>query len=189
MAKKYNIKVEHNGYWLKYTNCHFIDSLEDYKIYMQELNNKFTVSESEIKNNKTWVGHGHSQLTGISGMFCGMIEDIENRGPMLEHLTLLHGEVVAGQLQYLLDGCKLVINRNGGYFSIKDEKYEIIAIENDNYIETDIKINKWWGGSHFYAKIGNIDVVGDNGDIKWNTEKRAKEIAIQYMNKLNTSSL
>ena len=188
MAKRYNIKVEFKGNWMEYTDCQFIESVEDYKVYMHELNNKFAVSESEIKNNKTWIGHGHSQLTAISGMG-NMIENKEDREPMLFNLKLLHANILSGQLKYLLDGCKLVINKSGGYFPIKtDQKYEVVEIGNDNYIEKDIKINKWWGGSHYYAKVGKIDVIDDDGNVKWNTEKRAREIALKYMHDLNTNA-
>ena len=187
MAKIYSIKVEYKGNWIEYTNCYFIEDLDEYKIYMQELNAKFAVSESEIRNNKTWVGHGHSQLTAIAGMG-NMIENIEEREPMIFNLKLLHGRVLSDQLRCLLNGKKLVINKNGGYFPISsDQKYEIIEINNDNYSENDIKIKKWWGGLHYYAKVGNVDVVDDFGNVKWNSEKEAKEIALKFMQDLNST--
>lgn len=187
MGKRYNIKVEFKGNWMEYTDCIFIENMDDYKVYMQELNNKFAVSESEIRNNKTWLGHGHSQLTAIAGMG-NMIENIEEREPMLFNLKLLHARVLTDQLKDIMDGKKLVINKSGGYFPIKpDQKYEVVAICNDNYTEADIKTNKWWGGSHYYAKIGNVDVIDDFGNVKWNTEKRAREVALKFMHDLNTN--
>jgi S-adenosylmethionine hydrolase len=187
MAKRYNIKVEFKGCWMEYADCIFIESMDDYKVYMQELNNKFAVSESEIKNNKTWIGHGHSRLTAIAGMG-NMIENIEEREPMLFNLKLLHARVLSDQLKDIMEGKKLVINKSGGYFSIKpDQKYEVVAIGNDKYTESDIKIKKWWGGLHYYAKVGEVDVVDEFGNVKWNTEKRAREIALKYMHDLNNN--
>lgn len=189
MSKRYNIKVNIKNHWIEYTDCLFIQDLNDYKSYIVELNNKFAVSESEIKNNKTWIGHGHSQLTAIAGMG-NMIEDIEKREPMLFNLKILHAKVLSNQLKDILDGKKLVINKNGGYFTIKpNDKYEILEIKNDNYTEKDIKVNKWWGGVHWYAKVGKIDVIDEFGNIKWNTESIARKKANEYLNKLNNNQI
>ena len=184
--KRYNIKVKIKDYWMKYTNCYFIDSLDSYKDYMTELNNKFLVSESEIKNIKTFLGHGHSFLTGLSGLFCGMIEVKEEREPMHAHLKILHATVLSGQIKSILNGEKLVINENGGYLPIKpDQEYKITEISGERFTTKDIKIKKWWGGKHWYAKVGNIDVVDTDGNVKWNTEQYAYDMALKYMNQLN----
>lgn len=184
--KRYNIDVKVRDYWMKYTDCYFIDSLDSYKDYITELNNKFLVSESEIKNIKTFIGHGYSFLTGLSGLFCGMINEKEKREPMLAHLKYIQATILSNQIKLLLDGNKLVINKNGGYFPINlDQEYNINEIGGERYTEKDIKINKWWGGNHYYAKVGNIDVIDDNGNVKWNTEKYAHDMAIKYMNRLN----
>jgi len=187
MLKRYNVKVEQKGYWLKYSDCLFIRDIDDYKLYMTELNNKFTVAENEIKNNRTFIGHNHSMLTGVAGIGCGMIDEISEREPMLANLKLLQGSVLGNQLKDVLDGLKLVINKNGGYFSIKpDEKYEIEEISgNYQYTEADIKIDKWFGGKHYYAKICEIDVVDESGGTKWNTYEYAQKVAVKYMHILN----
>ena len=167
---------------LKYRNYILISNIEEYKEYFQILNNKFKVSESEIKNNKTWVGHGHSVITGITGVFCGMIENKNERQPMLDHLAILHGKIVSDQLKIILDGYKLAINDKGGYFPIKqNEQFEFEEITDNIYSESDIKINKWYGGKHYYAKIGKLDVVDENGNVKWNTEKEARKKALEYL--------
>ena len=182
--KTCNIKILNR----EYNNYYLIESLSEYKDYLTELNNKFWVSEKEIKELKTFMGHGHSMLTGIAGMFCGMQNDINEREPMLLHLKSLHGMVLANQVQDLLDGKKLAINTNGGYFPIKpDDEYTLEIIDEKHlYTAKDIKIKKWLGGVHHYAKIGNIDVIDDNGNMKWNTNERAHEEALKYINKLNT---
>lgn len=190
--KRINIKVKHisnynhQEYWLEYKDHYLIENIEQYKEYLLFLNNKFKVSESEIRNNKTFIGHGYSQLTSITGMFCGMIDDINDRTPMLAHLKMLHGNVLATQLKHILNGEKLVINTRGGYFPIKkNDEYKTYDIINNQYTEENIKINKWYGGSHFYAKIGDLDVVDNDGNVKWNTEKRAREVALQFIQTLN----
>lgn len=190
--KRINIKVKyisnynHQEYWLEYKDHYLIENIEQYKEYLLILNNKFNVSESEIRNNKTFIGHGHSNLTGISGMFCGMIDNINDRTPMLAHLKTLHGNVLSNQLKNILNEEKLVINKNGGYFLIKkNQEYKTYNTSNNRYTEENIKINKWYGGSHFYAKIDDLDVVDDDGNVKWNTEKRAREVALKFIQTLN----
>lgn len=187
MLNKYNIKVSFNDYITEYENCYLINDLNEYKEYIDILLNKFNVSESEIKNIKTFIGHGYSQLTGISTMFSGTIEEKDKRQPILVHLKYLEAMTLKGQLEFLLKGEKLVINKNGGYFPIKkDQKFEITKTLKNKYTVDDIKINKWYGGNHYYVKIDTIDVIDDNGDVKWNTIKRAKEIALKYLDKLNS---
>lgn len=174
---------------MEYTDQYFISGIEDYKEYMQILNNKFAVSEDEIKNIETFIGHGHSILTGVSGMFSGMIDKKEKREPMLSHLKLLQAKVLSDQLRHVLNGDRLAINKLGGYFPIKpDEEIEFIETKNDIYIESDIKIKKWHGGSHFYAKVGNIDVVDEFDNVKWKSEKKAKEKSIKFIHNLNNNN-
>lgn len=53
------------------------------------------------------------------------------------------------------------------------------------YSETEIKVSKFQGGKHWYAKVGDFEVKDDSGDNKWNTEKYAYLIAKKFMNKIN----
>lgn len=188
MLKRVNIKT--NG-GILYKNHYLISDMTELNEYHQLIGNSFTVSESEIKNNKTWIGHGHSILTGVAGMGCGMIEKIEERDPMLYNLKLLKSKMLLTQLNYILEGCLLVANEKMGYFPIKpSDSYEVEEILDSNeYLESDIQINKWWGGKHYYAKIKKIDVVDENGEVKWNTEERAREVALSYLSKLNQKQL
>lgn len=74
----------------------------------------------------------------------------------------------------------------GGYFPIKqDNEYRILETDTKKYTNKDIKINKWFGGKHFYAKISEIDVVDEFGNVKWNTEEDATKAAEKYIKKLN----
>ena len=49
--------------------------------------------------------------------------------------------------------------------------------------ENDINIISWSGGKHYYAKVGNYDVVV-NGVQKWNTKYEAREAAKTFINSL-----
>lgn len=83
-------------------------------------------------------------------------------------------------------GKKLLINYSGGY-SYLDREYTILeTVEKARYVfpnmtERDIRITKWPKGTHFYAKIGNIEVVDEAGNTKWNTEDDAYREAKKYL--------
>ena len=49
--------------------------------------------------------------------------------------------------------------------------------------ENDINIISWPGGKHYYAKVGNYDVVV-NGVKKWNTKYEAREAAKTFINSI-----
>ena len=49
--------------------------------------------------------------------------------------------------------------------------------------ENDINIISWSGGKHYYAKVGNYDVVV-NGVQKWNTKYEAREAAKTFINSI-----
>lgn len=185
--KKVTLEVKHKTFWMKYSDVYFIDTIEMYGEYLEEFNNKFSISESEIETLKTFVGHGHSDLTTIAGFLSGgMVEDRNKRTPMMYELKRLKYTVMVNQIKSLLDGEILVINSKGGYFPIKqDDEYRIIETDEKKYTSKDIKINKWFGGKHFYAKISEIDVVDEFGNVKWNTEDDATNAAEKYIKKLN----
>jgi hypothetical protein len=41
LMKKYNIKIKFKEHWIEYKNHYVIHNLDEYKVYMQQLNNKF----------------------------------------------------------------------------------------------------------------------------------------------------
>ena len=72
------------------------------------------------------------------------------------------------------------------YFAIpKTIELEIIS-EYEKYNEKDIKILRWAGGLHWYAKIGFMDVVID-GEAKWNSRWEAEEKAKEFLKEMNVN--
>jgi hypothetical protein len=45
----------------------------------------------------------------------------------------------------------------------------------------DVRIIQWPGGLHFYAKVGNVDIVDSRGNQKWDTEEEAKKEAAKFI--------
>jgi len=78
-------------------------------------------------------------------------------------------------------GC-IFINQLGGCLPSRDGMTitnEIVKSVEDiifpEFIEKDIRITKWEGGTHYYVYVGPYNIVY-KGTRKWNTEKEAKEI-------------
>lgn len=87
-------------------------------------------------------------------------------------IFLNYGHVIINSV----NGCRAMNNS----FKILEEK------SSDKLVfpttsEKDIKITKWPNGIHYYAKIGNQDVVDENGNVKWLTEKQAKKEAVKFL--------
>lgn len=51
------------------------------------------------------------------------------------------------------------------------------------YTAKDIKVTRWPGGKHYYAKIGGVEVE-INGKTKWNTAKMAETEAKKFLRNL-----
>jgi hypothetical protein len=44
----------------------------------------------------------------------------------------------------------------------------------------DVRFIQWPGGTHWYAKLGNIDIVSECGNQKWNDKYYAMEVAKKW---------
>ena len=110
-----------------------------------------------------------------------------NQTSFLEEYFKLIDEVTKNQLDCLEKYGAIYINKLGGYcFGIHD--FDDICIKEELYFPSDdnkpkIKIKKWPGGSHYYAYINGREVKDEFGNIKWNTEKKANEVVLEYLNK------
>jgi len=113
--------------------------------------------------------------------------------PAYEISTILENKVYQGKVKTLFNYKAILLRENGSYMAvtnsiqINEEKIckEMIYPFN-SYSKEDIKITKWPGGRHFYAKIGKLDVVDKEGNVKWWSEEDAQENALKYLEKLNS---
>lgn len=48
---------------------------------------------------------------------------------------------------------------------------------------SDVRFIRWEGGIHYYAKIGNLDVVDENRNQKWNTKAEAEKAARGFIDR------
>jgi len=91
----------------------------------------------------------------------------------------------------------LYINEVGGFFpkekgvkELKKITYEgsphkgfLVAKDNEDILSSKARYTQWTNGSHWYAKIGNIDVV-INGNQKWGTKWEAEEAVKKFKKNL-----
>lgn len=174
---------------LIYNNYRLIKNIGEYSEYLKELNNKFALSEAEIKDRheRKYTGHDSTLFTSVAEFF--NVNDIEpfSLDEKLIRSKTLHGQILSDQLKDICNGYSLAINTKGGYFPIKpSDQIEIISSnEIKKFTTKDIKISRWPNGKHFYAKVGNIDVVDSGGNVKWNTHYAAQMAAERFMKEPN----
>lgn len=104
---------------------------------------------------------------------------------LIEALGQLNSDVLRGQIRTLDDVGRLFINNKGGYFGyhrelkiLETREIDVFALPGKS--DEPFRIIKWDGGTHFYAKVGDEDVVV-NGAQKWDTRKEAEDAAKIYI--------
>lgn len=87
---------------------------------------------------------------------------------------------------------KIYVNEVGGWFMLQDGMRILKTVQTETfkfpdvlYAESDIRITQFNGGKHFYAKVGDFQVVDKDGDTKWNTRQFAETVAKKFLENLN----
>lgn len=100
----------------------------------------------------------------------------------------LQSRVLDGKMKCLKSFGNVLIRENGSYMTLPSD-YTILEEINTKelvypeYSVDDIRIFTWNGGSHYYAKVGQLD-VDIHGECKWNTPYYAQEMALEFFNNL-----
>lgn len=82
---------------------------------------------------------------------------------------------------YLTDGLTMFMLVEG-FTEIKEHIYkDKLEFPTEKYTIDDVRYIQWDGGKHWYAKVGNIDIVWD-GQQKWDTKLKAEIAVRQYFN-------
>jgi len=107
----------------------------------------------------------------------------------IKESTIMENKIFQGKLKMLLKFGTLYLRENGSYMVHSDsliiiDKKVMDEMVWPEYTVDDIKISKWDGGSHYYAKIGRMDVTDADGNVKWNTHKEAKRHALVFFENL-----
>lgn len=90
---------------------------------------------------------------------------------------------IGPRLKYIEKYGAIYVNKLGGWMTLIDDMYTVVAqTESETwpeYVKSDIHVSRWPGGTHFYAKVGDQDVVVD-GKEKWNTWDEAQTAADKF---------
>lgn len=113
------------------------------------------------------------------------------RGTSLaDSLVKLNSNLYEGMVRTLEHAGRIFINSNGGYFGFKKS----LKIEDTRCVfayilpSENIRVTQWPNGKHYYAKVGDQDVVID-GIQKWNTFEEARAAADFFLSQQQEGKL
>lgn len=141
------------------------------------------VSRAKARDRNEIVGHTTNAIVHATEI----TTELNGKGCIWNEAVIMGG-LENNFVDYISRGRIIAINPVNGvsHFTLTSTaEYEILS-EKDKYTEADIKLLRWKGGVHWYAKIGYIDVVID-GEQKWNTRWIAEKKAKQFLKELNES--
>lgn len=168
---------EYKGFILIENITDLLDYFHERFYGMKKVSAVNLVTRYQAKQRGEMVGHGTDLITDVVEGTC----DIKGTGCAWE-LCKLTGTVEKYWIKDIADGRKIAINPINGisHFNPEDDAIINIITSNELYTESDIKISRWSGGTHWYAKIAFIDVV-INGEAKWNSKIVAMNKAKEYL--------
>ena len=145
--------------------------------------------------NKTGSKYGHAIVKGINGeenpyqqLYDAAEVYARNRNvSVVQGMSMLADSMTDKQVDAISAGHILWFNEKGGY-NYGLDRYVPATVYRDkllfpNYTKKDIRVSRWGGGQHYYAKVGEIEVKEYiDGEIimKWNTYEEAYEKALMY---------
>lgn len=164
-------KKQLQEHWEKYSSVLINESISD-------------ILERQLKKlREEYVGHPTNEWTS----FVEQITEIKG-GNVLGNsnrmeFTLLKNreEMMNNKEEFFLDDKLTTFMLTPGITEIIDEfvsnmlEYpdEKMSIDNVRYIQ-------WDGGKHWYAKIGKLDIVDEDGNQKWNSKQEAENAVRKY---------
>lgn len=94
----------------------------------------------------------------------------------------LNADLADSMEKTLRDTGQIFVNIHGGYFGThggirvwESQDIDVFALP-----EEKVRFIQWVGGTHWYAKIGDEDIVVD-GRQKWDTKGEAEDAAAKYL--------
>lgn len=166
-------KEDIDEHWNKYVAGEINDGVAEY------------VEHLKAHANGRYIGH-------YTTMWGSMIEQIQlcTQSPYaivsaMEQETKLYNnrvrDIQQGREIYLSEGLT-VFMLTEGFTEIVEHYYsDVLAFPHEKYTLDDVRFIMWEGGKHWYAKLGNIDIVDANGNQKWNTKAEAIQAAKEYL--------
>ena len=181
--KKVNLKAynqTYKGFILIENISDLIDFRHEMTYGLMKESATTLVDRAETEQKGGSVSHATDAITNA----VEKVNKIRPKGVIYAHAELM-GNYTIDQDKIVSSGKSIAINPYNmvSYFTVPDDsEIEFVSLE-EKYSVEDIKISRWDGGVHWYAKIGQIDVVIDN-EQKWNARWVAQKKAEQYLKEM-----
>lgn len=160
---------------------------------------KFCMTEmsegmGEISNNIIRKAKGlfEEHYTTYFGSTVSMMSEIKQI-PVWQAAVELENEILNNRLKGV--DCGDIFLTEGltqfGFINSIHEIVEEIVLDKLEYPRQkqltidDFKFLQWYGGEHWYVKLGNMDILDDDGNQKWNTREEAEEVVQKYIEEHN----
>ena len=183
-------KVKNTFYDLTYDWMLVIEdeqSLEDY--FQKSMSGKLRGVWDNMIEVAEGRAHYNTRLGGLIAMHA------DGKKSMVELTANVLDKIYEAKRKALRNYGKIYINKVGGFFFHADfiQVLESIEIPGENiifpaYTKADIKVQQWPNGTHYYAYVGDFEVVDmrykHEGQKKWDTRKEAEEAASYYLYKM-----
>lgn len=104
---------------------------------------------------------------------------------LLEAVSGRIKDVIKGEI-YLEEGLRQFgYSEGNSFYEIAETYYsdELVYPDFETPTLDDVRFIQWTGGRHWYAKIGNVDVVDLLDRQKWDTKAEAEKAALWYIKK------
>lgn len=136
-----------------------------------------------------WKGGTHATgrfaafgCEGMRDLIVRKLKEKHGRNPGVVEVTSFFENIdFAPKAACITEGDSILVNENGGFFPARGMRL-LETIEQESLRWPDInkvRIYKWPCGRHWYAKVGEFDVVVD-GEGKWNTKEAAERAVIKF---------
>lgn len=180
------VKIENKKFNMDYDWMILLDSEESLDWYLETwLKNeasKCTKNVMDYMNMKAHIEHPFFQ----SMYYCAT----GNKSYFAE-LAGVVGKVESSIRDTFNQYGRVAINKLGGCLPMTEDFEVVKEVEKDiekivfpNYSEKDIRVKQWQDGTHWYAYVGDYEVIY-KGKRKWDTKEEANRIAKHFLYKLN----
>lgn len=91
-------------------------------------------------------------------------------------------DIENGKDIYLTQGLSVFLMSNQFYrITAEIDRDKLTFPDEEKPTLDDVRYIMWPGGEHYYAKVGNLDIVDVNNRQKWNTKKEAEKAAAWFI--------
>lgn len=177
---KYRFIYKNDGWWLKVST---VEELYDYHNNVES--SRMAKGFENYLCSTDFFETGNKSANSL-GYLIGLRTNKSTCKSAIDITCDIQYEKYKSQLEYLVKGYNIYINRYGGWHFGKNDFNQWVdrnKIIFPNFTKDKIKIEKFSGGNHFYVYIDDMQ-VRDGDTLKWNTYEEAYNHAIKYINEV-----